>query len=67
MIEALGKGADLGAAGRDGFGAVRPADGRGDVHRREQGLVGFRELGGRPGAVGDLQAGGFATGGEPSR
>ena len=42
VIEVLGKCGDLGAIGRHGFGAVRPADGRGDVHRRQQCLVGFR-------------------------
>ncbi|MNL62386.1 hypothetical protein D3C87_1864070 [compost metagenome] len=66
MIEALGKRGDLRATGGDRFCAVRPADRRGDVHRREQGFVGFGQLGRRAGAVGDLQAGGFTASGEPS-
>ncbi|MNF94160.1 hypothetical protein D3C84_768600 [compost metagenome] len=35
VIEIIGKCADLSAAGRHGFCTVRPADGRGYVHRRE--------------------------------
>ncbi|MCY1448980.1 hypothetical protein D9M71_656950 [compost metagenome] len=66
VIQVFGKSGHLGAIGGDGLRTLRPADGRGDVHGRDQGFVGFWQLRRRTGAVGDLQAGGPATSGEPS-
>ena len=62
VIQATGEGDHLGALGRLGLAAIGPADGRGDVHRGDQGLVRFRQLRRRAAAVGDLEPGGFAAG-----
>ena len=64
MVEVLGESLDLGAGRGLGFCALRPADGGGDVDRGDQRRVGFRQLGVGAGAVGYLQAGSFAAGGE---
>ncbi|CAI8916084.1 hypothetical protein EMIT0P294_30184 [Pseudomonas sp. IT-P294] len=66
VIESFGERGHLSAWRGSGFCTGRPADCRGDIHRRNQGFVRFGQLGGRAGAVGDLQAGSFTTSGEPS-
>ncbi len=66
MIEAFGKRRHLSSGRGDRFLTFRPADRRGDVHRRDQGFIRFWQLGRGACAIRDLQAGGFTTGGEPS-
>ena len=44
VVEVLGERGYLGTGSGDGFGALRPADRRGDVHRRDQGLVRFGQF-----------------------
>lgn len=62
MIQPFGKGGHLGAGRGCRLGTLGPADSGRDVDRGNQGFVGLRQLGRRPGAIFDPEVRGFSAG-----
>ncbi|KAI3483878.1 hypothetical protein L1887_53113 [Cichorium endivia] len=64
VIQAFGERCHLGARGGGWLHAIRPANGWGDIHGGDQGLVGLWQLGRRAGAIRYLQGRAFSAGSE---